>query len=1230
MISRIFIFLISLIFLNHSAWGYNEDEDKKVDQVIYMIGNTGNHKKEVNYTALKGLAKQLKVDQDSSTVLFLGNLFYQNFFPNSMNQPEQYLDSVDFVDILNDIKDNSNNVFVNPGSMEWSLGNKTGYQAVVSYEQLIENYLFEQNSFLPDLGCPGPEEIEIGDNTVLIFIDTQWWLNRELKNIDWLNQECKYENTGDLLLQLKDAINYHEGKHIIVVGHHPIMSYGKHNGYLPGYIHLTPPLFGSIHVLYKNVVGYQDDFANPAYKSLITGLKAIFEGDQNIVYLSAHESSLQYIKQKYIHQVISGTGSETRYVKKTDEAFTKSVPGFMKLVIYDNREVWLESWQVNENLSTQKIFETYLYTLIPMKFIQPDYNLKKLEGEKVPVQASTSYGLPKKRPGLMGNNYRAEWIQVVKEIDYLDLSTVHGGLKPIKRGGGMQTKSLRFENEEGQQYVIRSVEKFPEAAVPEELKNTIAADLVKDFISSSHPYAAMAVPSLADAVGVYHTNPNILYLPNEPKLGIYEEEFGGALYLFEERPMKKLKKLKSFGDSEDIISTFKLIKELNENNEAHVDQLHTLKSRLFDMWIGDWDRHEDQWRWSEFDEKGKDKVYRPIPRDRDQAFFYNDGFIIKAGARQPGLSKFQGFDYAVRDINGFNYNARYFDRSFLTEPDWEDWSSTIEYLKDNLTNDVIYNAISTFPQEIYKHSGDEIIEKLKKRRDDMEIYSRKYYEFLSEEVNITGSDEKELFEVERLSDHATKITVWDLKQKTNKPDYKMYERTFDNNLTKEVRLFGMGDDDIFTLKGNVHRGINIRIIGGFGDDEIADRSKVNGLTKKTIVYDTKDGISIDGTSETKDKTSNKLGINYYNRTAFKYDYWAPLVYLDLTPDDGLFITADFNFYKFGFRKDPYKWHQKYSIRYSPSVNSWKFKYEGDYIDVAADWDINVKASLFYPRYTDYYYGLGNETTFNDESREDEYYHFRFSCIEIIPVLRYDFENRKHSFEIGPYINFYRLNDAGDEERKFLDDFPDSDTNEWEPYVGAIAAYKYDTRNDNHFPLHGIYLNSAISPIINTRNDSIFFTKLTTDFSFYQSTGGTLNTVFALRAGGAFNFGDYMFYQANDLGGKNNLRGHRRMRFSGDHTLYLNLEARMRLFRFNMPLFPGSVGLYGFFDTGRVWYKNQAGLDPSAPSGESEIWHSGYGGGIWVAPLKRYVFSMDIASSTTDNELLIYFRYGFFF
>jgi hypothetical protein len=236
--------------------------------------------------------------------------------------------------------------------------------------------LFTGNSFLPDNGCPGTEEIELDDNTVLLFIDTQWWLNQELWNREWKNQECDVETPGDLLLLLKDAINRNEGKHIIVVGHHPILSYGKHNGFSPGYIHLTPPFFGSLHVIYKKLVGYSDDFANPSYKSLIRGLKAIFDGNQEIIYISAHESSLQYIKEDRIFQVVSGTGSDTRYVKKTADAFAESVQGYMKLIVYENNEVWLESWKVNEDLSSEKIYEAILYTLDPSKFMQREYSMK--------------------------------------------------------------------------------------------------------------------------------------------------------------------------------------------------------------------------------------------------------------------------------------------------------------------------------------------------------------------------------------------------------------------------------------------------------------------------------------------------------------------------------------------------------------------------------------------------------------------------------------------------------------------------------------------------------------------------------------------------------------------------------------------------------------------------------------------------------------------------------------
>ena len=57
-----------------------------------------------------------------------------------------------------------------------------------------------------------------------------------------------------------------------------------------------------------------------------------------------------------------------------------------------------------------------------------------------------------------------------------------------------------------------------------------------------------------------------------------------------------------------------------------------LNARLFDLVIGDWDRHRGQWRWARF---GDQPVTRwvPIPQDRDQAFIRYDGLVLAIGDR---------------------------------------------------------------------------------------------------------------------------------------------------------------------------------------------------------------------------------------------------------------------------------------------------------------------------------------------------------------------------------------------------------------------------------------------------------------------------------------------------------------------------------------------------------------------------------------------------------------------
>src|SRR5678816_534755 len=169
-----------------------------------------------------------------------------------------------------------------------------------------------------------------------------------------------------------------------------------------------------------------------------------------------------------------------------------------------------------------------------------------------------------------------------------------GGLTPMKMGGGLQTKSLRLEGADGKEYVLRSVNKDPSKAIVAELKGTFAEDVVQDQISSANPFAPMVVASLAETAGILHSNPRLVFVPKTTRLGEFENTFGESLCLLEERPSGE------FGNSKNVVNSEKLFEKIFTNSSHQVDEKSFLKARLFDMLIGDWDRHEDQWLWASY------------------------------------------------------------------------------------------------------------------------------------------------------------------------------------------------------------------------------------------------------------------------------------------------------------------------------------------------------------------------------------------------------------------------------------------------------------------------------------------------------------------------------------------------------------------------------------------------------------------------------------------------------
>ncbi|MBL8016292.1 MAG: hypothetical protein JNK43_03395 [Ignavibacteria bacterium] len=127
-----------------------------------------------------------------------------------------------------------------------------------------------------------------------------------------------------------------------------------------------------------------------------------------------------------------------------------------------------------------------------------------------------------------GSHWRDVWTTKVK-VGVIDLSKYGGGLTPDEKGGGFQTKSLKFKGADGRTYKFRSLDKDPKKTLPVELQESIARDVVQDQISSSNPYAGFVVNSILDAVGVYHSDYTLALLPDDPLLGEYRKEFAGLL-----------------------------------------------------------------------------------------------------------------------------------------------------------------------------------------------------------------------------------------------------------------------------------------------------------------------------------------------------------------------------------------------------------------------------------------------------------------------------------------------------------------------------------------------------------------------------------------------------------------------------------------------------------------------------------------------------------------------------
>ncbi|WP_405222712.1 metallophosphatase [Dokdonia sp. Asnod1-B02] len=1147
---------------------------QQLETSIFVTANTGNTDDQAVLTKINNEAKTLS----NSQLLILGNAVSDNGFTKGA--------SAEIASQLEILESFNGKVIFTPGQNEWVAN---GHRDVRKIEAFIQEN--SKSKFYPDKGCP-IKKANITDNVVLITVDSQWYLEDWNDHI-YLNENCDIKNRTDFFLEFESMIKKSQGKIIMVAMHHPVFSNSNE-----GFISRTGGT--SLH-----------DFQNKQNRKFRNRLVTLARQTEDLIFISGRDKNLQYINKHGVSQIISGAAGKTRKASvKGDKDFASSENGYARIDVFKNGTVRVSFQGISTPFSAT-IMEAEKEEIVNYKerssfnntFSSSVYTLEETEKSKL-------------YKGLWGDHYRDLYSKTVNaKVAFID--TLKGGLTPVRRGGGHQSKSLRLETKDGKEYVMRALKKsaikflqstaFQDKYVEEELEGSFADKFLLDFYTTAHPYTPTTIGTLADAVNIFHTNPELYYIPKQRDLGEYNDEYGDELYLLEERVESGHNDLASFGKPKDILSTSDVLIEINKTGKSIVDEPSYIRARLFDMLIGDWDRHEDQWRWALFENEDGSEICKPIPRDRDQAFSIFDGSVLNfLSCAVPSLRMMQSYDEELRSPKWFSFEPYPLDMTFINKSDWKDWEKEAMALQTGLTDDVIELAFENVPVEMKGQTIEDIKGKLKGRRGNIVDIARRYYDYVNKHEVITGTQKDDVFNIKRLPNGETKIEV-------QRKDLGIFERTFIKDETKEIWIYGLDGNDTFNVTGKGNDLITIKVLGGKQNDIYNFKN-----TKKVKLYDYKGKNNTIVNSKSKKWLVDDYEINNYDYKKRKYSINQFLPIIGANPDDGLRIGFVNNFTTYGIQRNPFTTKHSVSASYYTGNSGYDVSYKGEFSNIFHNWNFGVEGKYTSPNFAQNFFGFGNETLYDKDDVDIDFN--RVSIKEWNAAISLIWNGRDGgSFYVKPLIESFEVENTED---RFINFLPSSATVfEKQTYAGLEVNYGYKNKDDISYPSLGLDAGITAGYKANVGGEDIDnkFGYVRPHIAIDHRLNKSASLVLATKIGGEAILGDnFEFYHGASLGGNHSLRGFRKERFIGKYSVYQNTDLRLLLGKFKTSFIPLKYGVTGGFDYGRVWVEND----------NSDKWHNSVGGSFWVSGLETFTTNLGYYSSTDGGRIV--FSLGFVF
>jgi hypothetical protein len=799
---------------------------------------------------------------------------------------------------------------------------------------------------------------------------------------------------------------------------------------------------------------------------------------------------------------------------------------------------------------------------------------------------------------LLGREYRSLWTTPIT-VPVLDLRTFAGGLRPISKGGGQQTKSLRLAAADGREFFFRSVDKDPSAALPPELRSTVAKSVVRDQTSSAFPTGPLVVGPLLTAAGILHSEDHLVVLPGSG-LGDFQADFGGVMGFLEDRIGGPTAPLAHWGGATEIIDSDSLFERVQQSPEDRVDTRAFVTARLFDLLIGDWDRHDDQWRWARFGNT-LPRHWVAIPLDRDQAFVKYDGLLLSI-ARQsaPQLTNF-GPRYPY--IPGATWNGRDLDRRFLSDVEWPVWESVVGSLQAALTDTVIDDAVHALPPQHYALKGKALAAALRARRDHLLQAAERYYRQLGKQVDVHATDAGDRARLSREPGGEVGLTL----SSDSAEGEPYFHRRFDPKITREVRLFLDGGDDAAIVTGKRDGGPLLRIVGGEGRDSLVDSTNGGGER----FYDDPDGPArVQGSGAGVDRRPY-VAPRKSPKALPPRDWgsrWTASTQVHYGPDIGLYVGGGRTLSTYGFRKNPYSTRHRFRAGFASGPKTYRVDYLGEFRreNSSSYAEVLLRASG-----VDVisFHGFGNEIA---APGDNEFSRITQNAFSLQPSLVFGL-GRRTTLQVGPELKY-----ASTDRRpgRFLATLGNLYGSGNFGEIGGGVTLLHDSRDRRTAATRGVLLELGGNLYPAVWDVDSTFGEVEGVAATYLTAHIPLDPTLSFRIGGKKVWGHYPFFESAFIGGPSTVRLGKVNRYAGDASAYGSVELRLSLARLDLVL-PADFGVFGLGDVGRVFLAGES----------SDRWHAAGGGGVWFAFLDR-AFTFSLAVAKGEERTGIYLQAGF--